>query len=184
MANRPCHGWSFSQLRASRVIPGEEKALMRIATLVLIVLVCCPRLSHAADWPQFRGPTGMGTTAEKGLPLEWDGKSGKNILWKRRCRRIRLRIPRRSFARDASSSRRQGTRRRKTITSSASTPKLASSSGTSQSTSAPGREVGTTATRRRPPTGTRLRFLRDGGDRSARLRRQAGLAARAGEVRV
>jgi outer membrane protein assembly factor BamB len=33
------------------------------------------------DWPQFRGPTGMGICQEKGLPTSWDS-SGKNIVWK------------------------------------------------------------------------------------------------------
>lgn len=31
------------------------------------------------DWPQFRGPTGQGHTAEKGLPLKWAPESA---LWK------------------------------------------------------------------------------------------------------
>ena len=35
----------------------------------------------ADEWPQFRGPTGMGTTAEKGLPLRWGGEKGENVAW-------------------------------------------------------------------------------------------------------
>ena len=38
--------------------------------------------SHAADWPQFRGPTGLGYTDEKNLPLTWNAKTGENIVWK------------------------------------------------------------------------------------------------------
>ncbi len=33
-----------------------------------------------ADWINFRGPGGLGISAEKGLPLEWSGQ--KNIVWK------------------------------------------------------------------------------------------------------
>ncbi len=33
----------------------------------------------AADWSQFRGPGGLGTSAETGLPVEWS--SHKNIVW-------------------------------------------------------------------------------------------------------
>ena len=33
----------------------------------------------AADWTQFRGPGGLGVSAEKGLPAEWS--STKNIAW-------------------------------------------------------------------------------------------------------
>jgi outer membrane protein assembly factor BamB len=37
--------------------------------------------AHGEDWPSFRGSTGMGISSSK-LPLEWDGASGKNVLWK------------------------------------------------------------------------------------------------------
>ena len=35
---------------------------------------------HAQDWPEFRGPTGQGHSAERGLPLEWS--ESRNIIWK------------------------------------------------------------------------------------------------------
>ena len=35
----------------------------------------------AADWPQFRGPTGDGIASVKSLPMEWSGD--KNIAWKK-----------------------------------------------------------------------------------------------------
>src|SRR5438270_10257568 len=34
----------------------------------------------AADWRQFRGPAGQGSSDEKGLPAEWSAE--KNIVWK------------------------------------------------------------------------------------------------------
>ena len=34
----------------------------------------------AADWPQWRGPSGTGTTAETGLPVKWSAT--ENIAWK------------------------------------------------------------------------------------------------------
>jgi outer membrane protein assembly factor BamB len=46
------------------------------------VVFLAATLGLAADWPGWRGPTGQGTTAEKGLPLEWGGKTGKNVRWK------------------------------------------------------------------------------------------------------
>jgi outer membrane protein assembly factor BamB len=33
-----------------------------------------------ADWPQFRGPTGDGRSAARGLPLQWDEET--NVRWK------------------------------------------------------------------------------------------------------
>jgi outer membrane protein assembly factor BamB len=36
----------------------------------------------AGNWPSWRGPSGMGFTDEKDLPLTWDGKTKENLLWK------------------------------------------------------------------------------------------------------
>ncbi len=34
------------------------------------------------NWPGFRGPEGLGIAYHTDVPTEWDGASGKNILWK------------------------------------------------------------------------------------------------------
>lgn len=34
------------------------------------------------SWPSFRGPEGNGISNHTNVPSEWDGKSGKGILWK------------------------------------------------------------------------------------------------------
>src|SRR4051794_35654012 len=47
------------------------------AVLGVFVSACA-----AGDWPGWRGPTGMGQTAEKNLPLTWNGKTGENVRWK------------------------------------------------------------------------------------------------------
>jgi hypothetical protein len=39
-------------------------------------------LAAAEDWPGWRGPTGLGYSKEKNLPLEWDARTGKNVMWK------------------------------------------------------------------------------------------------------
>ncbi len=46
------------------------------------LLLFSVHFSSAGDWPGWRGPTGLGYTEEKDLPLTWDAKTGKNILWK------------------------------------------------------------------------------------------------------
>jgi outer membrane protein assembly factor BamB len=51
---------------------------LRIIALACLAVVTAP----AADWPQFRGPTGLGYTTEKNLPLTWNAKTGENIRWK------------------------------------------------------------------------------------------------------
>ncbi len=35
---------------------------------------------HAADWPQFRGPTGQGHAPDEAVPLEWS--ETENVTWK------------------------------------------------------------------------------------------------------
>ena len=34
------------------------------------------------QWPRFRGPGGLGISPHQDVPVEWDGATGKNILWK------------------------------------------------------------------------------------------------------
>src|SRR5580704_6375619 len=50
-------------------------------TWVLLVLSGTGTLA-TADWRQFRGPGGLGTSTDKGLPTAWS--SQKNIVWKTR----------------------------------------------------------------------------------------------------
>lgn len=50
--------------------------------LSAISFILFATLASAGDWPAWRGPTGQGVCDEKNLPLHWDAKSGKNILWK------------------------------------------------------------------------------------------------------
>jgi outer membrane protein assembly factor BamB len=41
-----------------------------------------PPADPMKQWAQFRGPWGTGVAAFINVPISWDGKSGKNILWK------------------------------------------------------------------------------------------------------
>ncbi len=34
------------------------------------------------NWPQFRGPDGLGIASPQDPPVDWDGKTGKNVAWK------------------------------------------------------------------------------------------------------
>lgn len=53
------------------------------AALALLGLLLCGR--SLADWPQFRGPNGLGVSAEVGLPVDFDPDS-PNLRWKARIR--------------------------------------------------------------------------------------------------
>ncbi len=52
---------------------------MRVILLASALLTAAHVLA-AEDWPQFRGPTGQGVSAETGLPLEWS--ESQNVRWK------------------------------------------------------------------------------------------------------
>ena len=41
---------------------------------------CLPLALPAADWPEFRGPTGQGISTATGLPVEWSAT--RNVAWK------------------------------------------------------------------------------------------------------
>jgi outer membrane protein assembly factor BamB len=46
----------------------------------LLGLLVSPLVACAENWPQWRGPTGMGISSEKDLPVQWS--QTKNVLWK------------------------------------------------------------------------------------------------------
>ena len=46
-----------------------------------LLLVSLSLTAAAADWPQFRGPTADGVTADTGLPLTWSEKD--HVKWKK-----------------------------------------------------------------------------------------------------
>jgi len=52
------------------------------ASLFTLALISLAGVSHAGDWPGWRGPTGLGYTDEKDLPLKWNAKTGENVVWK------------------------------------------------------------------------------------------------------
>jgi len=58
----------------------SRRAASLLLCLGLFLALQAP--GRASDWPGWRGPTGLGYTDEKDLPLTWDGKTDKNIVWK------------------------------------------------------------------------------------------------------
>ncbi len=49
---------------------------LQVLTLLLLTT------TSAEDWPGFRGPTGLGYSQSKSLPIEWGGEQAENVLWK------------------------------------------------------------------------------------------------------
>src|SRR4051794_25537251 len=56
--------------------------LVRSQLLAALIVSLAPVAAAASDWPGWRGPTGLGYSDEKDLPLTWSAKKGDNILWK------------------------------------------------------------------------------------------------------
>ena len=54
--------------------------MSRRIRLALILVYCTGGSMAAADWPQWRGPSGTGTTTETGLPVKWSAT--ENVAWK------------------------------------------------------------------------------------------------------
>lgn len=50
-------------------------------TFGLLQLMSHAATANAEDWPQFRGPTGLGYSSERALPTVWGGRDMKNVLW-------------------------------------------------------------------------------------------------------
>ena len=46
--------------------------------MALVLLGIC--VSAGSDWPRFRGPNGVGTASEQGVPQKWGTR--ENVLWK------------------------------------------------------------------------------------------------------
>jgi len=49
-------------------------------SLVIAVGSCCAQ--DPANWPQFRGPNGLGVAPEQNVPAKFSGKEKENLLWK------------------------------------------------------------------------------------------------------
>jgi outer membrane protein assembly factor BamB len=48
-----------------------------------IFAIAISAMAQAGDtWPGWRGPTGLGLTDEKRLPLAWSGSTGENVVWR------------------------------------------------------------------------------------------------------
>src|SRR3954451_13814633 len=65
-----------------RAVPLRESAMRAFAALSAALLFVPASLRAGDTWPGWRGPTGLGLTDEKNLPLTWGGKANENVVWK------------------------------------------------------------------------------------------------------
>ena len=64
-------------------VPLTCRAAVRLLTHRLTIVgafLFAAGIASADQWPEFRGPTGQGHSAEQGLPLEWS--ESRNVRWK------------------------------------------------------------------------------------------------------
>jgi len=97
---KPQQGDTGEQVRQAALARWSVAAALALAGLVVLLLVVIPHVdfstTDAADasyptqqeirqnWHRFHGPEGAGITADANTPDDWDGKSGRGILWKTR----------------------------------------------------------------------------------------------------
>ncbi|MGE0606061.1 MAG: PQQ-binding-like beta-propeller repeat protein, partial [Pirellulales bacterium] len=63
------------------MIVNHRQVVLSCGWIACLTLAACNApAADSADWPCFRGPTGQGTSSERGLPVEWSGQD--NIAWK------------------------------------------------------------------------------------------------------
>jgi outer membrane protein assembly factor BamB len=58
-----------------------ERFKIRMSGLVLAGILLMPQARIQANWPGFRGPTGLGYTTEENLPITWGGPARENVRW-------------------------------------------------------------------------------------------------------
>ena len=49
--------------------------------VVAVAALVAASVGWAENWPMFRGPTGLGYTTERELPVRWGGEGRENVLW-------------------------------------------------------------------------------------------------------
>ena len=65
-------------------INGSRANSVQALRQLLLAVVCffSALSARGENWPQFRGPTGLGYTEERDLPLTWNATTGENIAWR------------------------------------------------------------------------------------------------------
>src|SRR5262245_66350555 len=61
--------------------PAFLQSLLRRAAMVGALVSGAISVTAAADWPEWRGPSRDGRSAETGLPSSWSPK-GENLAWR------------------------------------------------------------------------------------------------------
>ena len=59
----------------------ESRRGVALAAAGAVVLLWAAAPGRGENWPMFRGPTGLGHTTEKDLPVQWGGKDKLNVRW-------------------------------------------------------------------------------------------------------
>jgi outer membrane protein assembly factor BamB len=70
-----------ADFRARAFAVARRQTRGRLAlSLLLFALTRSGAVTQADEWPQFRGPSGQGHSAESGLPIAWS--ESRNVMWK------------------------------------------------------------------------------------------------------
>ena len=78
----PSSAWERGCLARGIALGRAENILCGMLSTLVLALILAPLSLAGENWPGWRGPTGMGQTDEKDLPLTWGSKTQDNLLWK------------------------------------------------------------------------------------------------------
>jgi len=67
--------------RSETPFPASESQASSATSAVQVAEYPSPE-EMQKNWPRFRGPGGLGTSAYDRVPIHWDGKTGDGVLWK------------------------------------------------------------------------------------------------------
>jgi outer membrane protein assembly factor BamB len=57
-------------------------SMLKFHSLGIALLLLLISKASAENWPAFRGPTGLGYSQGKNLPVHWGGEKSESVLWK------------------------------------------------------------------------------------------------------
>ena len=77
---RPCLFFALFRLVDRHIVIRHIALTLLLVALVAFAAPAARDGLPAEDWPAFRGPTGQGHSAERGVPFEWS--ESRNVAWK------------------------------------------------------------------------------------------------------
>jgi len=73
--------WEYNMMKYLKIRLKVLQDRSAVFHIVWAGVLLCLQGSIRANWPAFRGPTGLGYTTEESLPITWGGPHNESLLW-------------------------------------------------------------------------------------------------------